>query len=63
MRVNLSCLTISKVPASTKQATFFLYSVALMKNMKNLINFVLLRQPNKPKIYEIIALFTQLLEI
>ena len=40
--VNLSCLSIFNVPASTKQATFPLYSVALMmKKMMNLINFLL----------------------
>ena len=34
-------LSISNVPASTKQATFPLYSVALMmKKMMNLINFL-----------------------
>ena len=62
-RVNLSCLSISNVPASAKQDTFLLYSVALMKKMKNLINFLLRLQQSKQKIYEIIALFTQLCEV
>ena len=46
--VNLSCLSILNVPASTKQATFPLYSVALMmKKMMNLINFLLRLQQSK----------------
>ena len=64
MGVNLSCLSISNVPASANQATFLLYSVALMmKKMKNLINFLLRLQQSKHKIYQIIALFTQLCEV
>ena len=40
MGANLSCLSISNIPASTKQDTFSLYSVALMvKKMMKLINF------------------------
>ena len=47
-RVNLSCLSILNVPASTKQDTFPLYSVALMmKKMMNLINFLLRLQQSK----------------
>ena len=42
-------LNILNVPASANQATFLLYSVALMKNMKNLINFLLRLQQNIPK--------------
>ena len=56
-------LSILNVPASANQATFLLYSVALMKNIKNLISFVPPLQQNKQKIYEIIALFTQLCEV
>ena len=57
-------LDILNVPASANQATFVLYSVALITNMKNLINFDLLRlQQSKQKIYEIIALFIQSPEI
>ena len=50
--------------ASANQATFLLYSAALMmKKMKNLINFLLRLQQSKQKVYEIIALFTQLCEV
>ena len=48
MGVNLSCLSILNVPASTKQAIFLLYSDALMmKKMMNLINFLLRLQQSK----------------
>ena len=50
--VNLSCLSILNVPASTKQDTFPLYSVALMmKKMMNLINFLLRLQQSEQKKY------------
>ena len=64
MGANLSCLSISNVPASTKQGTFLLYSVALMmKKMMNLINFILRLHQSEQKIYKIIALLTQLCEL
>ena len=56
-------LSILNVPASANQATFLLDFLAFMKNIKNLINFVPPLQQNKQKIYEIIALFTQLCEV
>ena len=57
-------LSILNVPASAKQDIFLLYSVSLMmKKMKNLINFILPLQQSKQKIYQIIALFTQLCEL
>ena len=48
--VDLSCLSISNVSASAKQATFLLYSVALMmKKMINLIKFLLHLQQSEQK--------------
>ena len=63
VRTFTKLLDILNVLASANQATFLLYSVALMKNMKNLINFLLRLQQSKQKIYEIIALFTQFCEV